>query len=169
MKTTWLLVVTSLLLGGILGWVTNGWRLSAELSGIEQAYSQKLQEMATASEKQLLYQQEKRLQLEQELALLDTRSHKELTNAIEENDRLQRLYSDADNERRRLRIDVKVARSAAIVSASGSTCSVGDGASFELSERAGRAVWNIRRGVISDQKKLIYLQDYVKQIRGEGY
>ncbi|EJA5989107.1 lysis protein, partial [Salmonella enterica] len=40
--------------------------------------------------------------------------------------------------------------------------SVGDAASVELSAVAGRNVLDIRSGIISDQEKLRYLQDYIR-------
>ncbi|MEJ32221.1 lysis protein, partial [Salmonella enterica] len=43
-----------------------------------------------------------------------------------------------------------------------STSRVGDAASVELSTVAGQNVLDIRSGIISDQAKLKYLQEYVR-------
>ncbi len=112
----------------------------------------------------ILKQQADRLALEQRLAKADQQSTEKLNHALTENDRLERLYSSADDERRRLRIDVKIARADAIVSAAPSAGSVGDAASVELSAAAGSAVWDIRRGMIDDQEKLAYLQEWAREV-----
>jgi prophage endopeptidase len=164
----WLVVAVCLLIGLVAGWTVNGWRLDATLNAERQVHSDTLGEITRASEAQLRSQQEQRLLLEQRLADLDTTEHKELTDAQKENDRLRSLYTAADSELKRLRIDVKVARADVIVSATTGSSSMGDGASVELTDRAGRSVWHIRAGIIRDQAKLAYLQQYVKEIRREG-
>lgn len=161
----WLVLAVCLLLGLAAGWTVNGWRLYAELEAAGRAHSDTLGELARASEVRLRTQQEQRLLLEQLLADLDSTQHKELTDAQKENARLQALYTAADSELKRLRIDVKVARADAIVSGTARPGGVGDGASVELTDRAGRAVWDIRAGIISDQAKLAYLQKYVLELR----
>src|SRR5690606_15089354 len=90
---------------------------------------------------------------------LDAKHTKELNYALSENHRLEARYSHADDERRRLRIEVVLARNDAIVSATTGAGSVGDAATVELSGEAGRAVWNIRRGMIEDRAKLRYFQE----------
>ncbi|EMD4649763.1 lysis protein, partial [Salmonella enterica] len=40
--------------------------------------------------------------------------------------------------------------------------SVGDAATVELSKGAGQNVLDIRAGIISDQAKLRYLQEYIR-------
>jgi len=125
-----------------------------------------LRQVAEANAAVILKQQADRLKLEQRLAAADKQSTERLTHALTENDRLERLYSSADDERRRLRIEVKVARADAVVSAATGSGSAGDAASVELSAAAGRAVWDIRRGMIDDQAKLAYLQEWARQILG---
>ena len=123
-----------------------------------------LRQVAEANAAVILKQQANRLALEQRLATADKQSTEKLTHALTENDRLERLYSSADDERRRLRIEVKVARADAVVSAATGAGSVGDAASVELSAAAGRAVWGIRRGMIDDQAKLAYLQEWAREV-----
>ncbi|EHP6881822.1 lysis protein, partial [Salmonella enterica subsp. enterica serovar Lubbock] len=43
-----------------------------------------------------------------------------------------------------------------------STSRVGNAATVELSPGAGQNVLNIRAGIISDQEKLKYLQEYIR-------
>jgi len=127
-------------------------------------YQTHLRQVAEANAAVILKQQADRLKLAQRLAKADQQSTEKLTHALTENDRLERLYSSADDERRRLRIEVKVARADTVVSAAAGSGSVGDAASVELSAAAGRAVWNIRRSMIDDQAKLAYLQEWAREV-----
>jgi prophage endopeptidase len=149
------------------GWVANGWRIWERLAQAEKSHSETLSELSRAAARQVSDLLDARVQLEQRLADLDSTQHKELTDAQDENERLRRLYSGADAERKQLRIDVRVATADLIVSATTGAVSLGDGASVELSDRAGSAVWNIRAGMIRDQKKLEYLQGYVRTLTGQ--
>ncbi|MGE6790903.1 lysis system i-spanin subunit Rz [Pseudomonas guineae] len=160
---TWLLGVV-LLAVFAAGWAANGWRMGEQLAEAEKTHSDTLGEIARAAAHQARTQLDARVLLEQRLAELDSTQHKELTDAQAENERLRRLYSGADAERKRLRIEVRVAEADRVVSAITSAGSVGDGASVELSERAGSAVWDIRAGMITDREKLDYLQGYVRRI-----
>lgn len=127
-------------------------------------YQTHLRQVAEANAAVIRKQQAERLALEQRLSKADKQSTEKLTHALTENDRLERLYSSADDERRRLRIEVKVARADATVSAATSSGSVGDAASVELSEAAGRTVWGIRRGMKQDQAALEYLQEWAREV-----
>ncbi len=159
-------ITAALLAAFCAGWAANGWRLGGQISDIQREHETNLRQVAEANAAVILKQQDDRLALEQRLAKADKQSTEKLTHALTENDRLERLYSSADDERRRLRIEVKVARADAIVSAATGPGSVGDAASFELSAASGRAVWNIRRSMIDDQAKLAYLQEWARQILG---
>ena len=129
------------------------------------AWSESLRLTAEANAEVIRKQQTDRLVLEARLAALDTTSTEKLTHAQTENDRLRREYSAADDERRRLHIEVRVARADATVSATTGAGSLGDAASVELSAAAGSAVWNIRGGMISDREKLVYLQEWARAVR----
>lgn len=144
------------------------WQANAyerQLAELGKAHASTISEIANASARMIQAQQDKRLALEQRLAALDAAKHKVLTDAEDENERLRRLYAGADDERRRLRIEVRVARADATVSATTSTGSMGYGERLELSAEAGSAVWDIRRGMIRDRAKLEYLQVYVCELR----
>lgn len=164
---TWLLGAFLVVVFGA-GWAANGWRLGEQLAMVEKTHSDTLGEIARAAAHQVRAHMDARVLLEQQLAELDSTQHKELTDAQAENERLRRLYSGADAERRRLRIEVRVAEADRVVSATPCAGSVGDGARVELSERAGSAVWDIRASMISDQKKLEYLQGYVRTLIGQA-
>lgn len=139
-----------------------------ELAEVRAEWSESLRLTAESYAAVILKQQTDRLVLEARLGILDTTSTEKLTYAQDENDRLRREYSIADDERKRLRIDVKIARADAIVSATTSPGRLGDATSVELSGAAGRAVWDIRAGMISNRAKIEYLQGYIQAITAPG-
>ncbi|EAX2424663.1 lysis protein [Salmonella enterica] len=93
---------------------------------------------------------------QRDVAALDAKYTKELADAKAENDALQRRLAAGGRVRVKGRCTVPVSTTPA------STGSVGDAATVELSEVAGRNVLSIRSGIISDQAKLKYLQEYVR-------
>lgn len=147
-------------------WQWQGNAYGRQLAAKDVEHQVFLRQVAEASAAVIHKQQADRLALEQRLAKADQQSTEKLNHALTENDRLERLYSSADDERRRLRIEVTLARNDAIVSATTGPGSVGDAASLELSAAAGRAVWDIRRSMIDDQAKLSYLQEWAREILG---
>ncbi|WP_217476626.1 lysis system i-spanin subunit Rz [Stutzerimonas stutzeri] len=147
---------------GAWQWQANSYgKRLADLGAEHQAF---VRNVAEANAAVIRQQQRERLELEQRLAALDTSSTENLTHALIENDRLERLYSAADDERRRLRIEVRVARADAVVSSATGAGRMGDAATLELSTAAGSAVWGIRRGMIDDQAKLAYLQEWARSV-----
>jgi len=147
-------------------WQWQGNAYGRQLAAKDVEHQVFLRQVAEANAAVIFKQQADRLALEQRLAKADQQSIEKLTHALTENDRLERLYSSADDERRRLRIEVTLARNDAIVSATTGPGSVGDAASVELSPAAGRAVWDIRRGMKQDQAALEYLQEWAREILG---
>lgn len=145
-------------------WQWQGNAYGKRLADQAKAHETFLRQVAEANAAVIIKQQADRLALEQRLAKADQQSTEKLTHALTENDRLERLYSSADDERRRLRIEVKVARADTVVSAAAGSGSVGDATSVELSAAAGRAAWNIRRSMIDDQAKLAYLQEWAREV-----
>ncbi|EHJ5405406.1 TPA: lysis protein [Salmonella enterica subsp. enterica serovar Wedding] len=93
---------------------------------------------------------------QRDVAALDAKYTKELADAKAENDALQRRLAAGGRVRVKGRCTVPVSTTPA------STGSVGDAATVELSPVAGRNVLSIRAGIISDQEKLKYLQDYIR-------
>ncbi|EEM1820734.1 lysis protein [Salmonella enterica subsp. enterica] len=88
-------------------------------------------------------------------AALDAKYTKELADAKAENDALQRRLAAGGRVRVKGRCTVPASTTTA------SPGSVGYAASVELSPSAGRNVLDIRSGIISDQAKLKYLQEYI--------
>ncbi|EJP1903714.1 lysis protein [Salmonella enterica] len=96
-------------------------------------------------------------QRQRDVAALDARYTKELADAKAENDVLQRRLAAGGRVRVKGRCTVPASATPA------RSGSVGDAASVELSTDSGRNVLSIRAGIISDQAKLRYLQQYVRE------
>lgn len=150
-------------------WQDNAW--SAKLASAQTAHESTLGEIARASAQQLRQQQQLYIAQQARLQALDTAHYQEMQDAKAENESLRSDYSDADDERRRLRIAVKVARADAVVAGTlteSTASSLGDVATLELSGDAGQAIWDIRAGMIEDREKVRYLQRYVLELLSLG-
>ncbi|MEH6565540.1 MAG: lysis system i-spanin subunit Rz [Halopseudomonas sp.] len=156
-------LIVLVLLGFGIGWIWQGANGEAALERANTAHANTLGEIARAGQRQLQKQQELLVAERERLQALDQEHYGEMEDAKQENKRLERLYSGADDERKRLRIAVKVARADAIVSETTGGSSLGDVAALELSPEAGRAVWDIRAGVIEDRAKLLYFQELERE------
>ncbi|EJQ1998397.1 lysis protein [Salmonella enterica] len=93
---------------------------------------------------------------QRDVAALDAKYTKELADEHAKNADLQRRLAAGGRVRVKGRCTVPASTTPA------STGSVGDAASVELSTDSGRNVLDIRAGIISDQEKLKYLQDYIR-------
>ncbi|EHY0215223.1 lysis protein [Salmonella enterica] len=94
---------------------------------------------------------------QRDVAALDAKYTKELADAQTENADLQRRLASGG----RVRVKGRCAVPASTTTASPG--SVGDAATVELSDVAGQNILDIRAGIISDQAKLRYLQQYVRE------
>ncbi|EDY8027216.1 lysis protein [Salmonella enterica] len=93
---------------------------------------------------------------QRDVAALDAKYTKELADAQTRNTDLQRRLAAGGRVRVEGRCSVPTETETA------STSRVGNAATVELSRTAGQNVLNIRAGIISDQEKLKYLQEYVR-------
>ncbi|EAA5751938.1 lysis protein [Salmonella enterica] len=93
---------------------------------------------------------------QRDVATLDAKYTKELADAQTRNTDLQRRLAAGGRVRVEGRCSVPTETETA------STSRVGNAATVELSPVAGQNVLNIRAGIISDQEKLKYLQEYVR-------
>lgn len=94
---------------------------------------------------------------QRDVAALDAKYTKELADAKAENDALQRKLDNGG------RVLVKGKCSVSASTQTTGPASMGDDATIELSSVAGRNVLGIRSGIISDQKSLSALQEYIKK------
>ena len=92
---------------------------------------------------------------QRDVAALDAKYTKELTDAKAENDDLQRKLDNGG------RVLVKGKCPVPATTETASTSGVGDDATVELSPVAGRNVLSIRAGILSDQTSLRTLQEYI--------
>ncbi|EGX3498115.1 lysis protein [Salmonella enterica] len=93
---------------------------------------------------------------QRDVAALDAKYTKELADAQTRNTDLQRRLAAGGRVRVEGRCSVPTQTETA------STSRVGNAATVELSPVAGQNVLNIRAGIISDQEKLKYLQEYIR-------
>lgn len=96
-----------------------------------------------------------------ELARIDAENQRKLADAEQENEALRR---DVAAGNRRLRLLGDKLSSGNTASGGACTGSVGDDTGVELSAAAGRTVFDIRAGIISDRAKIAYLQDYIERV-----
>ena len=94
---------------------------------------------------------------QRDVAALDAKYTKELADAKAENDALQRKLDHGG------RMLVKGKCSVSASTQTTDPASMGDDATIQLSSVAGRNVLGIRSGIISDQKSLSVLQEYIKK------
>ena len=93
---------------------------------------------------------------QRDVAALDAKYTKELADAKAENDALRRKLDNGG------RVLVKGRCPVSATTKTTGAASLGDDATVELSSVAGRNVLGIRSGIISDQKSLSVLQDYIR-------
>ncbi|END4894189.1 lysis protein [Citrobacter freundii] len=131
-----------------LGWAVNHYR--------DNAITYKDQRDAATEKLSLANSTIKDMQTRQrDVAALDAKYTKELADAKAENDALQRKLDNGG------RVLVKGKCPVSATTETASTTGVGNDASVELSDVAGRNVLGIRFGIISDQASLRVLQEYI--------
>ncbi|EBQ2367353.1 lysis protein [Salmonella enterica] len=96
-------------------------------------------------------------QRQRDVAALDAKYTKELADAQNRNTDLQRRLAAGS------RVRVEESCTVPTQTETASTSRVGNAATVELSPVAGQNVLGIRSGIISDQAKLKYLQDYIRE------
>lgn len=97
---------------------------------------------------------------QRDVAALDAKYTKELADAQNRNTDLQRRLAAGSRVRVEGRCTVPTTTTTTTKTAS--TRRVGNAATVELSPVAGQNVLDIRAGIISDQEKLKYLQEYIR-------
>ncbi|EMX0145551.1 lysis protein [Escherichia coli] len=131
-----------------LGWAVNHYR--------DNAITYKDQHDKVTEKLSLANATIKDMQIRQrDVAALDAKYTKELADAKAENDALQRKLDNSG------RVLVKGKCPVSATTETASTTGVGNDASVELSDVAGRNVLGIRFGIISDQASLRVLQEYI--------
>ena len=137
-------------------------RLYAKLSTQKSEFDQHLKDISDSAAADLSAQIAKTNAAQAALAALDAQRLKERNDAQATNDQLR---ADVAAGKRRLRIAI-AENTASSHQQSGATTTpgLGNGATIEISEAAGRNILDIRAGIIDDQAKLVTLQDYVRKV-----
>ncbi|WP_323854757.1 lysis system i-spanin subunit Rz [Xenorhabdus koppenhoeferi] len=160
MKKTPLIV--SLVIGGILGWWGHRSLFLSELAGLKQQHAAQLVAINQQARSETLAAIQQMKEAQNRAAKLDEYYSGKLAHVTEEN--------------AALRTDIAAGyRRVQIAAANLATCqhpqnrdtaprSVGDGTQIELTAEAGRTIYDIRTGIIRDQTKLDYLQQYVREV-----
>ncbi|HFW4265309.1 TPA: lysis protein [Salmonella enterica subsp. diarizonae serovar 61:r:-] len=142
-------IVSLLIVAAALAWTTDHYHGNAVLyKGQRDTATHKLA-LANATITDMQTRQ-------RDVAELDAKYTKELADEHAKNADLQRRLASGG------RVHVKGRCTVPTSTTSASPGSVGNAATVELSPGAGQNVLDIRAGIISDQAKLKYLQDYVK-------
>jgi prophage endopeptidase len=122
-------------------------------------YAADLALIATAGAAQAQRALERQQRAEAAVAALDTQRTMERADALAENERLRRAVADGA---RRLHIAGRCSAATGKLPETTSAPGLGNTATIELAAAAGRTVFDIRRGVIADQRALRILQEYVR-------
>lgn len=148
LRRYWLqLLVVALI--GVLAFFVNHYRDNAITYKDQRDNATKNLNLANATIKDMQVRQ-------RDVASLDAKYTKELADAKAQNDALQRKLDNGGRVLVKGRCPVSASTQAA------GAASMGDDATVELSAVAGRNVLGIRSGIISDQKSLSVLQDYIR-------
>ncbi|EPD3105298.1 lysis protein [Salmonella enterica] len=147
LKKYWLQLSVTLLIA-VLAWTTDHYR--------DNAIQYKSQRDTASHSLTLANETISDMEVRQrDVAALDAKYTKELADAQNRNTDLQRRLAAGGRVRVEGRCSVPTSTTTA------STSRVGNAATVELSPDAGQNILNIRAGIISDQEKLRYLQEYL--------
>ncbi|ECD7575508.1 lysis protein [Salmonella enterica subsp. enterica serovar Nchanga] len=133
----------------VLGWMTDHYHNNAVMFKTQRDTATHNLKLANATITDMTKRQ-------RDVAALDAKYTKELADAKSENDALQRRIAAGGRVRVEGRCTVPTQTETA------STSRVGNASTVELSPGAGQNVLDIRAGIISDQEKLKYLQEYIR-------
>ncbi|EEP9439240.1 lysis protein [Salmonella enterica subsp. enterica serovar Reading] len=148
-RVTVIVIVVLMVCLLVLGWMTDHYHNNAVMFKTQRDTVTHNLKLANATIADMQARQ-------RDVAALDARYTKELADEHAKNADLQRRIAAGG----RVRVEGRCTVPASTETASASR--VGDAATVELSPDSGQNVLNIRAGIISDQAKLKYLQDYVR-------
>ncbi|WP_054060096.1 lysis system i-spanin subunit Rz [Pseudomonas asplenii] len=163
--------------GAAAAWTWQDNAYGKRLADQGSAYQADLSSIAAAGAAQARNAVEQQQAAQQALADLDAKSTQEKADALAQNELLRRLYGGSQGGNEKLRADVaagqrrlRIAGSCSdsagggIASQATSASGLGDAATVELTPTAGRTVFDIRAGIITDQAALRALQAYVREV-----
>lgn len=166
----WKVCGVALLVGGLFGawgtwWIVHN-KYDAEIAELKQQHSDALKSISDQASLQAASNIQKQQAFAKDVSDVDQQRTKELHDALTQN---QALRDDVATGAKRLRFtSAKLATCQLASDAAKRAASLGNGASVELSTEAGRNIYDIRAGIISDQAKLKTLQDYIRSGQKAG-
>ena len=142
-------------------WKVDAWRYGKQLADLSASYQVDLTAISNAAASKVRQALERQQAIQKALAELDAKATTEKAYAIAENEKLR---ADVIASDRRLRITGRCSADSSDLSNTTSTVRLDDGATIELAGVAGRAVFDIRAGMIEDRAALKALQEYVLRV-----
>ena len=140
-------------------WKVDAWRYGKQLAEKSWAHQADLTAISNAAAAQVRAALEKQEAAEKTRDDIDAKATKEKTHDLAENETLRRAVADGA---RRLRIAGSCRAGGGDVPGTASATGLGDGGTVELAPAAGRAVFDIRAGIIADQAALRAAQAYIR-------
>ncbi|WP_099131694.1 MULTISPECIES: lysis system i-spanin subunit Rz [Xenorhabdus] len=155
-------LIICLVIGGSLGWWGHRSLFLSEVAGLKQQHAAQLVAINQKVHSETLAAIQQMKDAQNRAAQLDEYYSGKLAHVTEKN---AALRADIIAGHRRVQI----------ATANLATCQLtqnrdtrprrmGDGTQVELTAKAGRAIYDIRTGIIKDQAKLDYLQQYVRDV-----
>ncbi|WP_074024566.1 lysis system i-spanin subunit Rz [Xenorhabdus eapokensis] len=155
-------LIVSLVVGGSLGWWGHRSLSLSEVASLKQQHAAQLVVINQKARSEMLATIQQMKDAQNRAAQLDEYYSGKLAHVTEEN---AALRTDIIAGHRRVQI----------AAANLATCQLtqnrdtaprrmGNGTQIELTAKAGRAIYDIRTGIIKDQAKLDYLQHYVRGV-----
>ncbi|MBD2779870.1 lysis system i-spanin subunit Rz [Xenorhabdus szentirmaii] len=160
MKKT--LLIISLAIGSILGWWGHRFWFLNEVAMLKQQHAEELVAINQKARSETLAAIRQMRDAQDRAAQLDEYYSGKLAHVAEEN---VALRTDIAAGYRRVQIAAaNLATCQLTQNRNTGARSVGDGTQIEFTAKAGRAIYDIRAGIIRDQAKLDYLQQYVRDV-----
>ena len=141
-------------------WKVDVWRYGKELASLNAVHQADLSAISSAAVAQVRQALEKQQAAQKALAELDAKATEEKARDLAENERLRADVAAGD---RRLRIAGRCSADSSNLSDTTSSARLDDGGTVELAGASGRAVFDIRAGIIRDREALKALQGYVRE------
>ncbi|MEQ4511771.1 MAG: lysis system i-spanin subunit Rz [Dickeya sp.] len=170
MQFTWKTTGIAFLAGAVAGsafcwWVTST-QYSADIATLNSQHTETLKAISEQAATDSEAARKREHDFQNRIAALDEQHQQELINEKTKN---AQLADDVATGRRRVQFATAALAtceqsSAAVRSAS----SLGNAAAVRLSPVAGRNILGIRAGVKEDREKLVYLQEYIRELQTQG-
>ncbi|OTA18605.1 endopeptidase [Xenorhabdus beddingii] len=155
-------LMVSLVIGSSLGWWGHRSLFLSEMAGLKQQHAEQLVAIGQKAHSETLAAIQQMKDAQNRAAQLDEFYSGKLAHVIEENTALR---ADITAGHRRVQISAaNLATCQLTQNRDPGTRSMGNGTQIELTAKAGRAIYDIRAGIIRDQAKLDYLQHYVRDV-----